>query len=251
MGYPDQALERVRRSLEIAEHPDLLYSQAGAKVRAAHVCQLRRDASETLHWAAAAASLAGEQGYLFSGSFARSLQGWALSMSGRPADGMLLMRESIARLNQIGANMDRPYLLALLAEICAANGEASEALGLVAEALGQVRETRTYFYEAELYRLRAILLLQAGGRAAENEAEANLRQALGISKRQKAKALELRTAVSLCRLLHARGMPDDGLKVLAPVYRWFKEGGATADLVEAGQLLARKAPTSQSFPMNG
>jgi predicted ATPase len=167
-------------------------------------------------------------------------------MTGRPADGMALMRESIARLNQIGANMDRPYLLALLAEMCAANGHAPEASGLVADALDQVRGSRTYFYEAELYRLRGVLLLQAGGRSAEHEAEANLRQALGIAKRQKARALELRAATSLCRLLHARGMPDEGLKVLAPVYRWFKEGRTTADLAEAGELVARKVTTSQS-----
>ena len=107
--------------------------------------------------------------------------------------------------------MDRPYLLALLSEICAANGQVPEALALVAEALGQVRGSRTYFYEAELYRLRGVLVLQAGGRAAEDEAEANFRQALGIAKRQKARALELRAAVSLCRLLHTRGMPQDGL----------------------------------------
>src|SRR6185312_2018374 len=39
LGYPDKALERVHRSLELAGHPDLMFSQAGAKVRAAHVHQ--------------------------------------------------------------------------------------------------------------------------------------------------------------------------------------------------------------------
>jgi predicted ATPase len=244
LGYADKALERVQRSLELAGNPDLMFSQAGAKVRAAHVYQLRRDPTQTLHWATAAAALAEEHGYLYASSFARALKGWALSMSGQPADGMVLMQEGIALLNHIGANMDRPYLLALLSEICAANGQVPEALALVAEALAQVRGSRTYFYEAELYRLRGVLVLQAGGRAAEDEAEANFRQALGIAKRQKARALELRAAVSLCRLLHTRGMPQDGLRALAPVYRWFKEGGATADLSDARELLAREVHTS-------
>jgi hypothetical protein len=42
-------------------------------------------------------------------------------------------------------------------------------------------------------------------------------------------------------------MPEDGLRTLASVYGWFKEGSATADLTEARELLARKVHTSQSF----
>ena len=93
LGYADQALERVQRSLELAGHPDLLFSQAGAKVRAAHVYQLRRDPAQTLHWATEAAALAEEHGYLYASSFARALKGWALSMTGQPADGLVLMHE--------------------------------------------------------------------------------------------------------------------------------------------------------------
>jgi predicted ATPase len=244
LGHADKALERVQRSLELAGHPDLMFSQAGAKVRAAHVHQLRRDPAQTLHWATAAAALAEEHGYLYVSSFARALKGWALSVTGHLAEGLVLTQEGIALLNHIGANMDRPYLLALLSEITAANGQVPQALALVAEALGQVRGSRTYFYEAELYRLRGVLVLQAGGRAAEDEAEANFRQSLGVAKQQQARALELRAAVSLCRLLHTRGMPQEGVHVLAPVYHWFKEGIATADLTEARELLAGKAHTS-------
>jgi predicted ATPase len=223
-----------------------MFSQAGANVRAANVYQLRREPAQTFHWATAAATLAEEHGYLYANFFARALKGWALSMSGRPDDGVVLMREGIALLNKIGANMDRPYLLALLSEGCAANGQIPEALALAAEALVLVRESRAYFYEAELYRLRGVLILQTGGRAAEDEAEANIRQALEIAQKQKARALELRAAVSLCRLLQARGMPQDGLRGLAPVYRWFKEGAGTADLMEAGELVASSVHTSQS-----
>jgi DNA-binding winged helix-turn-helix (wHTH) protein/tetratricopeptide (TPR) repeat protein len=237
LGYADKALELVQRSLELAGRPDLMYSQAGAKVRAAHVYQLRREAAQTLEWATSAAELADEHGYLYASSFARVLKGWAISVDGQPG-GLSLMRDGIAVLHRIGANMDRPYLLTLLSEVSAQNGQVSEALSMIAEALGQVRASRTYFYEAELYRLRGILVLQAGGRSAEDEAEASLRLALAIAKRQKARALELRAAISLCRLLHRRGMPQDGLRTLASVHRWFKEGSTTADLVEAGELLA-------------
>jgi predicted ATPase len=246
LGYADQAIERVRLSLELAGHPDLVFSLAGAKVRAANVYQLRRDLPKTLHWATEAGDLAEKHGYLYASSLARALKGWALSMTGQPADGLSLLREGMALLDRIGANMDRPYLLALSSEIAAANGQPSEALAQVTEALGLVRESRAYFYEAELYRLRGVLVLQTGGRAAEDEAEANIRQALEIAQKQKARALELRAAVSLCRLLQARGMPQDGLRALAPTYRWFNEGAGTADLMEAGELVASSVHTSQS-----
>ena len=244
LGYADQALERIERSLELARHPDLLFSLAGAKVRAANVYQLRRDPPQTLHWASEAAALAEEHGYRYVSSFARALKGWALSKTGQPADGLILMQEGMALLDQIGANMDRPYLLALLSEITAANGQPSEGLAQVTEALGLLRKSRTYFYEAELYRLRGGMVLQISGRAAEDEAEANFRQALEIAKKQKARALGIRAAVSLCRLLQARGMPRDGLRALATAYRWFTEGAGTADLTEAGELVAGQASQS-------
>ena len=239
LGYEDQALEHVQRSLELAGHPDLLFSLAGAQVRAANVHQLRRAPAQTLHWATEAAALAEEHGYLYVSSFARALKGWALSKTGQPADGLILMGEAMAILDRIGASMDRPYLLALFSEITAASGRPSEALAQVTEALGLLRKnkSRTYFYEAELYRLRGALLLQTGGRAAEDEAEANFRQALEIARKQEARALELRAAVSLCRLLQTRGMPQEGLKALVAVYRWFKEGTGTADLAEAKELV--------------
>ena len=251
LGYLDQALERIERSLELAEHPDLLFSLAGAKVRAAHVYQLRRDPAQTLRWATEAAALAEENGYLYASSFARALKGWALSMTGQAGDGLVLVQEGMAVLNRIGANMDRPYLLALLSEIKAATGHVPEALALAGEALVQVRESRTYFYEAELYRLRGVLVLQAGGRAAEDEAEASFRQALEIANRQKARSLELRAAVSLCRLLHVRGMPREGLRVLIPVYRWFQEGSATADLLEAANSSRAGFSPGYSFASRG
>ena len=159
-------------------------------------------------------------------------------MTGQPADGLSLLRKAMALLDRIGANMDRPYLLALSSEIAAANGRAPKHWHRSRRRSAYVRESRAYFYEAELYRLRGVLVLQTGGRAAEDEAEANIRQALEIAQKQKARALELRAAVSLCRLLQARGMPQDGLKALAAVYRWFKEGAGTADLAEAKELVS-------------
>jgi len=245
MGYVDQALKHVEQSLELAGHPDLLFSLASAKMRAAHVCQLRRDVPRTFRWASEAGTLAEEHGYRYKCYFALALKGWAVAMAGQLSDGLDMMHRAMALLDEIGAHIDHPYLLALSSEIAAANGEPSTALTQVKEALAIVRESRTYFYEAELYRLRGALVLQINGRAAEDEAEANFRQALEIAARQKARALELRAAVSLCRLLQTRGRPRDGFRILKATYDWFTEGAGTADLMDAETLIAEAQRSAQ------
>jgi predicted ATPase len=55
-------------------------------------------------------------------------------------------------------------------------------------------------------------------------------QALAIARRQQAKSLELRAAVSLSRLWQQQGKEDEARALLAPIYGWFTEGFDTADL---------------------
>jgi predicted ATPase len=52
-----------------------------------------------------------------------------------------------------------------------------------------------------------------------------------------AKALELRTTMSLARLLRDTGRRDEAHSMLAEIYNWFTEGFDTADLKEAKALL--------------
>src|SRR5262249_14485425 len=103
------------------------------------------------------------------------------------------------------------------------------------EGLEQARETSARYNEAELYRLKGELLLLVGSSHAE--AEQCFRDALGIARRQSAKALELRAATSLSRLYSQHGKREDARRLLADVYGWFTEGFDTADLVDARTLL--------------
>jgi predicted ATPase len=58
-----------------------------------------------------------------------------------------------------------------------------------------------------------------------------------VARRQQARALELRAALSLSRLWQQQGKRDDARALLAPIYGWFTEGFDTADLQEAKVLL--------------
>ena len=69
------------------------------------------------------------------------------------------------------------------------------------------------------------------------EVEANFLQALDVARRQEAKSLELRAAMSLARLWQQQGRHAEAYELLAPIYGWFTEGLDTADLQEAKALL--------------
>jgi predicted ATPase len=65
-----------------------------------------------------------------------------------------------------------------------------------------------------------------------------------VARRQQAKSLELRTAMSLVRLWQHQGKRAEAHHLLAEVYGWFTEGFDTADLQEAKALLEALASTS-------
>jgi predicted ATPase len=66
--------------------------------------------------------------------------------------------------------------------------------------------------------------------------EACFRHALDVARRQEAKSLELRAAMSLSRLW-LQGKRAEAYDLLAPIYSWFTEGFDTIDLQEAKVLL--------------
>jgi len=80
-----------------------------------------------------------------------------------------------------------------------------------------------------------VLLIQNPGATAE--AEMYFHQALGVARMQEAKWWELRSTVSLARLLRDTGRRDEARSLLAEIYNWFTEGFELPDLKEAKELL--------------
>jgi predicted ATPase len=70
------------------------------------------------------------------------------------------------------------------------------------------------------------------------EAELYFMQSLELSRRQGARAWELRTATDLAALFASQGRPELGLALLQPVVEQFVEGLDTADMKAAGRQLA-------------
>jgi len=98
------------------------------------------------------------------------------------------------------------------------------------------------FYEAELYRLKGELTLQASSAqrresSVQKEAEECFWKAIEIARKQRAKSLELRAVMSLGRLWQQQGKRQEAHHMLAEIYHWFTEGFDTTDLQEAKALL--------------
>jgi predicted ATPase len=235
LGQPDRAVRRIDEAVTLSEAPGHLYSLAAARAHGAHVHQLRRDLAKTSECADEAFRVSVAQGYLYYMLFAHVLQGWVVAKQGDSARGLAQMREGLARLKAVGAQLDRPYLLALLAEVEIEAGYLAEASETLDEAVALVRNSRTFFYEAELLRLKASLAQRA--RKPSSEIETLLRSAIDLAKSQGAKSLELRVAVDLCRLLLDRGARREARPLLEPLYRTFDEGLNAPDLQIARSLL--------------
>src|SRR5262249_38692371 len=109
-------------------------------------------------------------------------------------------------------------------------------LQALAEAHTLVEQHEERYWEAEVYRLRGVLLLRQTVPQQE-DAEACFQHALDVARRQQAKSWELRAATSLARLWQRQGKRTAARELLAPVYGWFTEGFDTADLQEAKALL--------------
>jgi predicted ATPase len=135
-----------------------------------------------------------------------------------------------------GAVLEQPHGWASLAETYRGAGLIDQALEAVSKGLARARETSARFNEAELFRLKGELLLARDGPDAD-DAERCFREAVDIARRQSAKSLELRAAMSLSRLLRRRGNREEARRPLAEVYGWFTEGFDTADLKDARALL--------------
>jgi predicted ATPase len=266
LGHPDQALQKSREALTLAQELSHPHSLPFAFCFAAELHQFRREGQAAQERAEAAITLCTEQGFPFWLARGIITQGWTLAEQGQEKEGIAQIRQGLAAYRATGAEIWRPYFLALLTEAYGKVGQTEEGLAVVAEALDWVQSNGNRSYEAELYRLKGELLRmgerEKGGKGeaiahsptppfAPSSPEACFLKAIEIARRQQAKSLELRAVMSLVRLRQqqatqyvsrttqheARAMLDAARNTLSEIYGWFTEGFDTKDLQEAKALL--------------
>ncbi|MBM4258117.1 MAG: hypothetical protein FJ147_19770 [Deltaproteobacteria bacterium] len=270
-GYPEQAKQKGREALTLAEQLGWPLSQSMAIIFACGLGKLRREEQTALHYAEQAVVLATEQGFPLWTAYGKIVRGWALGQHGNYDEGLAQIRHGLAKIREMGANLVQSWFLLMLAETCAKVGQLNEGLSLISEALEITQKKGEVAFVAELYRVRGELML-AGARSlslenrsspqapslkplvseeAVREVERCFRQAIAIARQQQAKSWELRATLSLCRMRQQQfqdGAPhnshplfqarlDESHRMLRDVYTWFTEGFETPDLQEAKALL--------------
>jgi predicted ATPase len=234
LGYPDQAIQRSQQAVTLAQELSHPFSLAFALEGVAELYQFRREAQRTHEWAEALMTLSTEQKFAFWVVSATVLRGWALAEQGQGAEGIAQIRQGLAAWQAMGEALYQPHAHTLLAEIYGNVGQTEAGLTVLAEVLADVHNTGLCYCEAELYRLKGVLLQAVGG---SGEAEVCFHQALDVARHQQAKSWELRAATSLAQLWQQQGKRAEAHQLLAPTYGWFTEGFDTADLQEAKALL--------------
>jgi class 3 adenylate cyclase len=161
-------------------------------------------------------------------------RGWSQTMLGQPEEGLTWLTKGLAVCRATGSDVSVPFGLVLLTMAYLKLGRTDEAFQCLAEAAQMIETSDERYFETELQRLRGEVQNTIGDGTA---AEQNYHQALATAKRQSAKTLELRAAMSMARLWRDQGKRHEARDLLAPVYGWFTEGFDTLDLKEARALL--------------
>jgi predicted ATPase len=235
LGYPARAAARAEQALTLArsqQHPlSLVY--ANHFVAVLHQCRGDLETMQTLEDDVfAQATEHGLNFFLASGAIQR---GWLLARRGHVDEGLAQMQLAIDASRKFGADLRIPAFLASMAEVYEKSGRPAEGLSVVSEAFTVAEQFGAHYYwTAELHRLKGALMLPSDEKAAEE----CFHDAIGIARRQGAKSLELRAAVSLSRLWAGQGKTREARTMLADVSAWFSEGLDTSDLAEANALLA-------------
>jgi len=242
-GFPAQAATRVREACELAERLDSPWGRAFAWAWLLLQLQLRGDTAELHQRAGDLHRLSAEHGFSVWIAWATLFEGWVAGTPANEADGIALMERGLDAWRGTGAHIGEPYLLALLCETCLRAGRIDAAGERLAEARAQVERSGECWWEAELYRLEGEVLLAAAGDGERDgdsidRAEACFRSALEVARRQQARSLELRAALSLSHLW-SRSRRDEARRLLGGVLETFSEGHDTADLRAASEQMAR------------
>jgi predicted ATPase/class 3 adenylate cyclase len=234
LGYPDQAARHAREAVVLAESLENAPSLAHALAFTALCHQLRRDAPAVLDCSERLVSLAREHGMAQYGAAGAVTRGWALAYQGPPEQGLGDARRGLDDYGATGVKAWSVYFRATLAEIYHRVGDPASGLSIIDQALGLSDQLGERFWQAGMLHFRGVILMSL---SAPREAEKCYRDALDTARRQGARSIELRAAMSLSLLWCEQGRRGDARDLLAPIYAWFTEGFDTADLKEAAALL--------------
>jgi predicted ATPase/DNA-binding winged helix-turn-helix (wHTH) protein len=148
--------------------------------------------------------------------------------------GLDLLRSALGTLRAQQFNLLITDFIGASVEGLSKTGQFEEALVTIDGAIARAKNSGVEFYLSEVLRIKSQIL------AAQHDRESAmncLTEALAVARAQSALAWELRSTMTLARLLCEDGQRDQARDTLALVYDRFTEGFETADLKLARTLL--------------
>jgi predicted ATPase len=236
LGHPERALMHSQQALRLAralDHPFSYVLTLGYVAMLHHFCH---DVEGTAAAATQALTLAAAKGFEFWICWVKVLHGWALAEGGAAEEALVEIRQGLLEWQTQGFGLSRGYLLSVLAQSCARRGRCDEGLQALGEAQAVTNASNELFWKPELYRLQGELALQRDPTTVAL-AEGCFQKALTVARRQQARSLELRAAMSLSRLWRHQGKSQAAHDLLAPIYASISEGFQTLDLKMAAAML--------------
>ena len=235
LGRIDEALPLAERALADAESAAHAPTMGYALFSAALLGLLRCNPEAVTTYSQALADIVSRYHLpAWWAGFAVFFQGWAKWSDGTEKSRLAEMRLGFATVRQQGNVWLLANLEAALAEVEASAGETDAGLRRLNDALAELEATEARWYEAEMHRIRAEILLKRDPAAAEQ----SLQAAIAIAQSQKARSFELRSALSLAKLYRAANRDADAHAVLAPAVECFPPTQQFPELSEAQTLLS-------------
>ncbi|HMM90595.1 adenylate/guanylate cyclase domain-containing protein [Bradyrhizobium sp.] len=239
LGRADAALARLNAAIQRADDISHPHSQAYGCYYGSVLHALRGEFVAAHRYAQRCLALSEEHGFRQWQGLSRAVRGISATFLDPSSAALAEIRTAMNEYRGAGYQLGITALYVLLTPALLSSGQGDVTLELVEQGLATTSRNSERIFEAELYRLKARVLLSRGVTGAGTEAQSLLDQALNTARSQHARALELRVATDLAALWIDQGRREQALDLLAPVYAGFTEGFETQDLKQAKALLDR------------
>jgi predicted ATPase/class 3 adenylate cyclase len=237
LGYPDRAVERADRAIQLATQLNHPFTLAYALFHTGSLHMWRGEMELANRRAGAMLAVAEEHGFQIWESLGTMLLGATQMVLGQPEQGLAKIEAGFARYQGLKTPpVFYPQLIGMRALAFAQAGRPAEGLKLLDELLKDVDEERLRSDLPPLFLLKGELLLAVSPENAA-EAAAIFRDLLAGPGHVGGKIVALQAATRLCKLEMLEGKAEQSGRALAEIYDSFTEGFDTVDLREARAVL--------------
>jgi len=158
LGYPDQALAYSEKTLALAEELAHPFSQTFALIYIAWFHQLRRARLDAQRCVVAGLALSSQHNFKGFSGMGAVIYGWTLVDQGQVREGIPQLEYGVSIWKSTGGSVAIPLWQSLLAEAYGKDGRPAQGLALLTEGLADLEQRDERRCETEIHLVQAALL---------------------------------------------------------------------------------------------